>query len=860
MDTNNGTTKLTMFNSLSRHQNRIDSILPDIDEREETLSIYEKKVNDFLNTWLTFNCRNRNCCNNKSDEELDLVDSELNVVEYTFYQIFGEDYTKNLFEHMLRRLTRFRHILLAERNTEFEAAYSDYKNKENKVFKKVLSKTDRSSLLSRYKSIFNFYKEIVHLTNEDMIKLFHTIITDLTNSYIENNSEKSKVFPFLESDIFFNNTLYSELREKALVIFYEAVARFYKYINIDPCMNKVPLPEYLNGFFTSRKIVIVNDILYIFLRDSKNILIYDLDKKLLKSNEEKGRCQFKAINYDRNIYLTSFESPISSIVYSEDNLILFLENGTKMITGKNTNNKIAKSDKKEYINFIPFDIPEGEVISFIKIYKNHIYSISEDMKGDNYKLLIHGDLNEDYAIKESECDKLRDSFYQKKEFEEFDFLLSDDEKKIHYYSVEGGSDVEMFDDFKIVLTGESSLKLVSHEVSDEDEEIVICQFNYDQEVTSYSSNSISGIYRLKNNAAIIEVSHIIDPKEIHYDYFIIGSDKEKTFRLGFNEEDYEESDSLSSIHKISDAIQIDNVGSKDKRVQIKQIESFENRTIILMSNSVAFGSGLNDGYFIQHSNTEGKSNTLETFTILSEDIFCKTDGFAVTRNTSKVLSVFYNKDTCIGIGSYYFLGMNMASGFRYNNGKVKEMYEETANDKISNSKTYSYFCTKNCFYHIGPISDLTFNVMIKNTFDNHSIEHVIHSLLALKSMSVSGCENAYIRLVNNLSIAGKSFGTGNKYISKTDVLYSILQNYSMHDSMLLMYDNDVERYNSVSKFINLIGLMGENYYGMKTKDVIMGDKKYEDFKNSLADINYESKFMIEERLNAIKTKNNFRAF
>ena len=89
-------------------------------------------------------------------------------------------------------------------------------------------------------------------------------------------------------------------------------------------------------------------------------------------------------------------------------------------------------------------------------------------------------------------------------------------------------------------------------------------------------------------------------------------------------------------------------------------------------------------------------------------------------------------------------------------------------------------------------------------------------------------------------------------------IYNNIQNYLMHDAMLLMYSNDEDKYNAVSKFINLIGLMGENFSAMKTKKCKINGVPFDEFLRSINDINRKSNFNSEDCKNGIKF-NPFRA-
>ena len=201
--------------------------------------------------------------------------------------------------------------------------------------------------------------------------------------------------------------------------------------------------------------------------------------------------------------------------------------------------------------------------------------------------------------------------------------------------------------------------------------------------------------------------------------------------------------------------------------------------------------------------------------------------------------------------------MRNGSSFRNTDTEVNERFEDQSINHKTGPEFYSYFCTKNCIYFINPIFDLIAHFYLSSeTFENNSIAHVISSLLFLRDMSITYNEEAYNHIVNNLTILSDEdnpvFANMNHHI------YNNIQNYLMHDAMLLMYSNDEEKYNAVSKFINLIGLMSENFSAMKTKKCKINDVPFDEFVRSINDINRKSNFSSEDSRNGIRF-NPFRA-
>ena len=377
--------------------------------------------------------------------------------------------------------------------------------------------------------------------------------------------------------------------------------------------------------------------------------------------------------------------------------------------------------------------------------------------------------------------------------------------------------------------------------------------------SNISDSTLSNIFRLTNDALILEYK---DNNSNSYYYYILGNTNTDN-RLGYSSDDFEsKDDELSELHDITEFIQMNKNGEIDSSVRIKEIETFENRTLILMDNGLLFGSGKNDGYFVAVSNNS--SNELENteflneFTILNpSSISSKITGITTTKNTDKSLVFLYNELYGYGFGSYFFLGLRNGSSFRNTDIEVIERFEDQTINHKTGPDFYSYFCTKNCIYFINPIFDLIAHFYLSSeSFENDSIAHVISSLLFLRDMSISYNEEAYNHIVNNLTILSDEdnpvFANMNHHI------YNNIQNYLMHDAMLLMYSNDEDKYNAVSKFINLIGLMGENFSAMKTKKCKINGVPFDEFVRSINDINRKSNFNSEDCKNGIRF-NPFRA-
>ena len=535
------------------------------------------------------------------------------------------------------------------------------------------------------------------------------------------------------------------------------------------------------------------------------------------------------------------------MIYTQDNLILFLANGTKLINGSNENHKITINDSPYYAHFINFNYSSSSSINFIKIYKKHIYLI------DSKSIIkIYGDPQVNNPLFENAI-HVSDNIYKNTNYKNnTNFSLSENEENIILLTDESVGKKFAFDNFDIEVVDDKIITLTKR---DENHTVL----TFDVNSSNIADSTLSNIFRLTNDALILEYK---DNNSNSYYYYILGNTNTDN-RLGYSSDDFEnKDDELSELHDITEFIQMNKNGEIDSSIRIKEIETFENRTLILMDNGLLFGSGKNDGYFVAVSNnsTNELENTefLNEFTILNpSSISSKITGITTTKNTDKSLVFLYNELYGYGFGSYFFLGLRNGSSFRNTDIEVIERFEDQTINHKTGPDFYSYFCTKNCIYFINPIFDLIAHFYLSSeSFENDSIAHVISSLLFLRDMSISYNEEAYNHIVNNLTILSDEdnpvFANMNHHI------YNNIQNYLMHDAMLLMYSNDEDKYNAVSKFINLIGLMGENFSAMKTKKCKINGVPFDEFVRSINDINRKSNFNSEDCKNGIKF-NPFRA-
>ena len=823
-----------------------DSYVIDKEIKNEFTNMYEERIKEFLNTWFIFSC-NCNCCNKDKNDQTNNSNDQKSATENAFMNIFGSKYYNNVLQYMIPRLLRFRHIIKVEQEPSYNLAFEDYVVNSIVKMKKVISKLDDFLIRTRYKEIYMFYEKIINKTNEELMTLFDEIVRHNVEKHLATHSYEEGVLPFIEESMFYNNSSYDSIREKALVIFFEIVCRFFDNINVDIYYSTWnPTKQFLDGFFKIQKVINVDDIFYFFLRDSKSVLIYDLQDKLKLEEDSdyfnsisdkiySGQ-KYTCVDKVRHIYLLSFDSKIMSMVYSDSNAILFLENGSIIANGSNENNKILYNDVTKFNRFVTCNYPTSKNISYIKIYNTHI--IIRDVK-NNY--LIYGNLGSE-GLNElySTATFIENGVYINENYlDKPYFTMSDNEKNIHFYDVEEVGKVFAFDEYTLKIV-ESSIFIHNNE-----------GIKYKVIFRNLPENaSLSNIFKLKNNTFIVEFYSLDENNDKNYfDYSVCLS--EEIENLPHNYEIYPVTDDDGSgIHSLNSHY-IDLYDQYSNRVNstIKQIISTTNKTIILFENGLVAAYGINEGHFISF-----QFDLTEDFQIISnelpnhETIYT---GIEISKSTSKSLIILYKNDEAIGYGGYHFLGMKHGSTFRTTDEEVINHYNDETLDGITNNKFYSYFCTKNCLYFINPIFDLIATGLLEYIkYKDEAIGRVIGSLLYMKDMSVTYNEEAYEHIINNLTLESDDNPINSLHTSQR--LHANLQNFLNHDSVLLMYGLDDAKYNSVSKFINLIGLIAENFMAMKTTKCKLGNMDFNDFLISIEDINRKSVYKGEDKEYGIK--------
>lgn len=837
-----------------------ESIILDKEVKQEFTNMYEERVKEFLNTWFIFSCKCNACCKQPSKDSKSPSDNIKNSVIKSFVNIFGSLYYENTLQHIIPRFLRFRHIIKAEQNPSFESSYIKWTDGKN-VMKEVMSKQDDYSLQSKYKEIYRYYTKIINKSNGELINLFDEIVRDKTEFYLSTHSLEFGTLPYIEEGIFYNNSSFDEIREKSLLIFFEILCRLYESINIDIYNDQEVTTEYLDGFFKPQKTIINNDILYIFLRDSKSVLVYDFEDKLVKDTNEEfisDKCKYITIDRVRHIYLLTFENPLIGAVYNEDSILLILSDGSVLANGVNYNKKL--SDKLDFdyqiSKFIDFDISFIKEIKNIKICKDHIF-----ITNDSGIIFIFGYDNEKYnhevyeeslLVKNTNVYKNtnhKNHIYFSISENENSFIFVENENEINKYIALDNYYIEfLFDENKYVLHAYDESKSLADNIEHD--------FTEDNEV-------ISDAILLTDNLVIIETKELTDDNFHYYAVKPYEQDLNILKAIGISQE-------LIDQNEIPDLIPLDSLQMEndelDRTLRINKIISYKTRTIVLMSNGYLYFAGSNDGYFCNLSNDSHSVSSPDDlvteitngFRINKKGSFdIKLTDVVATRNSDKTLVVGSDDTYIYGFGGYYFVGMRSGSGFRCEDDEVRVRFETNDLDGKTSHIFYSYLCSKNCLYYLNPIYDLaSYFYISKNLNESSVVSRVKDSLLYLKNMSITYNDDGYEHIVKNLTGNDEDNPIISQHISQK--LHSNLQNYVTHDSMLLLYDDDIEKYSAVSKFINMIGLMAENYCAMKIKKTKIGDMDIDDFSKSISDINRRSRFKNEEKQYGIKF-NPFRA-
>lgn len=380
------------------------------------------------------------------------------AIEYVFKKMLSGDYAKKSVINIIKRLNRIKYDLLYYRTScKFEDLYQTRVDKiKNRIIKPILSKKESLKVIQKYINIYNFYKKIIDLSNSQLIDKYKAIIENNITDYRKTESANISVDLFMNKELFSSDSTLSDIRSEALVILYELTFRFLSIIDINPFDNKIPNEEYINDYFKTNYACISNDIVYIFTKNNKTILMCDYNKKIKNSiNDEvfeKNIYKYHKImlgNKVRNLYTAHFGYKILKVKSYNDNLFLFLENGDIVATGSNKNNKISLNKETELLKFHKFDYKRFDIsesttdnISKFDVKNNYVIYLKEN--GDIY---VHGNLNSDsifnnnILIQDKNVDNPEYIFYKlnnsnNKNEKYKDFYVSDDEKTIVLFTTD----------------------------------------------------------------------------------------------------------------------------------------------------------------------------------------------------------------------------------------------------------------------------------------------------------------------------------------------------------------------------------------------------------------------------------------
>ena len=612
-----------------------------------------------FNSWFTV-------CNKRPEDEKNIIRNaelppSLTPIIYSLYSIIGIDYTKRTVYNLVRKLDRFRYTIQYEENPVFENVMEDIIDEKYKVrIKKVVSKKEPAQRIRMYKEMYKYYTSIIDLSNDQLNEKFRYVIEALTEEYNELDTTSKSTDLFSDKELFITGNNMSNVRGKAFIIFYELMYRLFNIIDLSAYVNKIPDKTYVSKFFNIEYITLSNGLVYILLKNCKNFLVFDLEKKIKSITEvntiEEGSYQYhtiKLINKVRGIYMFSFGSPIVKIKYNEDNMILFLEDENILVNGSNANGKILDNDTTEYIKFRSLTNKyreNGSEINKMKITPNYIVSL--------YKtgvIHINGKPHSDLIFNENNTIKINSNYLVYKNINKLnkqvifsDFYISEGEnvmityssdKRIYFsnYNTENSVlDFVALDD----LIDITDVFLLNAETSLEPETPIECYNNgeiynvtLDADISSLRQIILndkalifvkgSKIFIKGSYADIVNSTYLIDLKTEEGFYInkvfecvdsgmIIESikkneDETYSFRYhSFGKNNYgrngNETTDLINLYDISDDVCVDSIGTVDYSIRIIKFVSDVNRTMILNSSNVVLGAGLNGGYFCELSN------------------------------------------------------------------------------------------------------------------------------------------------------------------------------------------------------------------------------------------------------------------
>lgn len=519
----------------------------------------------------------------KVEEYLKIEETKENIssINHIFFCLLSGFYTKNSIYNVIKKLYRIKYDLTYLKDPTFDRLFeSIIDEKTGKTVDAIISRSESISTITQYNRMYEYYKNILKYTNDQLVERFRYIVEYCVELYkrVEMSNPEGHQYMFLNKDVFTDDSMMQPLRSEALVLLFELSFRFLSSIDINPFANIVPSKSYIENFYKTEYSTVSNDIIYIFTQNYKSILMYNLKNKRvdLRTKEQFGNDFYPYHKIDlvdkvRSLYTCHFGSKILKIKSTEKNLFLFLENGDIVANGSNKNNKITIDDYLEFTKFHNFDYKKESIFSPIKkfeITENYVLYLKE-----NGNLYVHGNISDNKLFNKFNCiaEMNKDSdeiFYRIGKIETDnikidDFYINDDETSLLIYtndkklllctvdedngftsSKESFTDISNLLKYDVVENEEELEELKEVEESEKEiRQIVLCEKSF----VMVKGNKLIFIGKYKNQVenSFIKIEKTIDDEDLYKNDYKINKifllEKDNLF-IEYLKTNYDETD------------------------------------------------------------------------------------------------------------------------------------------------------------------------------------------------------------------------------------------------------------------------------------------------------------------------------
>jgi hypothetical protein len=754
-----------------------------------------------------------------------IINEPVNPISYFLFQLLGINYTKETVYYMLPKLFYIREHLKTGKylaqideilNPTKEKTYFEYSNGFDHDFRRNWSK------------IVKYYTNIIEYETEALLKYFtEEFDKNVLYSFTENEKDNKKVFTHDHEKLFIGSDL-DKVRTESFIVIYELFSRYCDILALETDKNIIPDEKYLENFFGVLYTTVSAGNVYIFLKNNRSILVYDLKRHLKSETTDKNvyTNTIFPIDLDRNIYILHFNEKITEVEDNDRNILIKTESGKIYINGYDDGYKLPiidhnydnENDPRAIVNFLYYTDSTNlrklinykdtvfvvrseyvEIIGKVPYTIRNYVTNKENADGTGYhKWYTDIAITDLYVVDGEETTVL---------------LCVDQEKHIYFYgnghdALKHQLDLGDFDKIKQILLFRFNI-IVLYTNNE------VISFNFLQETketidNSETSGNITKLIPVETDSFIAET--VFNSKfGIIYNYYAHGDNS--NYRFGIKDETY--LDTLNFLINLSN-YEVD----VETSIKIKQVVSYHNRIMILLENGILMGCGNNGGYFTLKNTSEDDFSKFVTLRTVEEPI----DSFSTNAEDrhSRPLVTFkiHESVICSGINCIYGKDVYGNNEAHVDDFGYYDEYDEVGGEEWQSYYAYNDFLKDinyafNSFYTINtgtPPSLVTKDIytleQLKRTillFHNDETVTLFNTIKYLSRDLVDRYSG------NKLSLANKiQFNNFNIYANINYFLEVYIQSVINNEELTELTSFDV----SLLQFANLLAMLAENKYAI----------------------------------------------